>query len=103
MAGVGPLVQHLAGDVGQREAGRIPILPRARRGEVERTGSLAPQDEEQAVDQDQSLAPEPARQSLAIGWGKAAEVLAVGRVVEHALEELLDGAAGLVPQVLGDL
>ena len=32
-----------------------------------------------------------------------AEPIPVGRVVEHALNELLDGAAGLVPQVVGNL
>ena len=80
-----PSVEHLAGDVGQGGAGRIRVPPGACGGEAERPGRLAAQDEQEPVDQDQTLAPEPPGQPLALGRRQRGEPLAVGRVVEHPL------------------
>ncbi len=103
-AGLDDLVQHRMGEPGQGHAGAERVSPEAGRGEAERPGRVVAgfelEDEQQPVDEHQPFVPEVAGQGAAILL--LIEPGAVVRVVEHLLDEALDGLAGLIAKVLCD-
>jgi hypothetical protein len=102
-AGVGAVVEDFADEVGEGGARRVGAAPEGVGGEREGAGGIGVgfelEDEEEAVDDDEPFGPEVVGEGLAIGVGENG---GVGGVVEDALEEAFDGAAGLEAELAGD-